>query len=380
MTWGIHYLVTVRVLIAPDKFKGTLTASAAAAAIARGWRRIRPRDELERVPISDGGDGFGSVFAGLVGAKPVTTTAVNAAGQRCVVRWWWDAVGKVAIIESARVIGLAMLPPGKFHPFQLDTRGLAAVLRAAAKRGARRCVVGIGGSATNDGGFGLARGLGWKFLAADGSAIECWTELPRLARIERPHERSWPKKIIVAVDVQNPLFGACGCTRVYGPQKGLRPGDFVKAEAALRRLAKVFREQFGEDVATKPGAGAAGGLGFGLATFTGASLEPGFDLVAEAAHLNLKLRRTNLVITGEGRLDRSTLMGKGVGELAARCRKLGVDCIALGGSIADREKLTGKFSFVGALTDLTSATRAQAEAKLWLEQLAAVAAQQIKQA
>ena len=369
----------MRVLIAPDKFKGTLTAKEAAAAIARGWRRIRPRDELERVPISDGGDGFGSVFAGLVGAKPVITIAMNAAGQRCLVRWWWDAAGKVAIIESARVIGLVMLPPGKFHPFQLDTRGLAAVVHAAAKRGVQQCVIGIGGSATNDGGFGLARGLGWKFFDADGRVIEHWTELARLARIERPRAQTWPGQISVAVDVQNRLLGARGCTRVYGPQKGLRAGDFRKAEAALRRLAKVFREQFGEDVATKPGAGAAGGLGFGLVAFAGASLEPGFDLVAAAARLDQKLSRADLVITGEGRLDRSTLMGKGVGELAARCRKLGVDCIALGGSIADREVLAGKFSFVRALTDLTSATRAQLGAALWLERVAAGAARQFAQ-
>jgi len=369
-----------RILIAPDKFKGTLTASEAMAAIARGWRGVRSRDEVELLPISDGGDGFGSVFVGLTGAKPVTMITVNAAGQRCLVRWWWDAADKVAIIESARVIGLAMLPPGKFHPFQLDTRGLAAVLRAVAKRGARRCVVGIGGSATNDGGFGLARGLGWKFLDAGGTPIECWTELARLARIERPPAQTWPKEIMVAVDVQNRLLGARGCTQIYGPQKGLRPGDFAKAEAALRGLAKVFREQFGEDVAAKAGAGAAGGLGFGLAAFADASLEPGFALVAHAARLDQKLRRTDLVVTGEGRLDRSTLMGKGVGELAKRCRKLGVDCIALGGCIADRKMLAGKFSFVGALTDFTSATQAQAKAKLWLQRLASEAARQIKEA
>ncbi len=376
----IHYLVAVRVLIAPDKFKGTLTADAAAAAIARGWSGIRSRDELELVPISDGGDGFGSLFAGLTGAKPVSTTTVDAAGRQCVARWWWDAVGKVAIIESARVIGLAMLPPGKFHPFQLDTRGLAMVLTAAAKRGARRCWIGIGGSATNDGGFGLARGLGWKFLDAAGGEIECWTDLARLARIERPYLGNWPKKIVVAVDVQNPLLGPTGCSRIYGPQKGLQARHFAKVEAALLQLAKVIHRQSGQNIAGQPGAGAAGGLGFGLVAFTGASMEPGFDLVADAARLDAKLRRADLVITGEGRLDRSTLMGKGVGELAARCRKLGVDCIGLGGSVADREMLSRKFAFVGALTDLTSTPRARAKASFWLERLAAEAAREIKQA
>lgn len=380
MTRAVHYLVIVRVLIAPDKFKGTLTARAVATAIARGWRRSRPQDELVVLPISDGGDGFGSVMAALTGARSVTTKTVNAAGQRCSVRWWWDAAGKIAIIESARVIGLAMLPPGRFHPFQLDTHGLAAVLRAAAKRGARRCVVGIGGSATNDGGFGLARGLGWKFFDGSGGEILCWTELTRLACIGRPSVRAWPKQVIVAVDVQNRLLGAGGCTRVYGPQKGLRPRDFPKAEAALRRLASVVSRQFGIDVANQCGAGAAGGLGFGLVAFAGAKLTPGFELVANEAKLDAQLRRADLVITGEGRLDRSTLMGKGVGELAARCRSRGVDCIALGGDVADREALAGKFSCVGALTDLTSPDRAQAEAKLWLERLAQRTARQIGQA
>ena len=371
--------MVVRVLIAPDKFKGTLTADEAAAAIARGWHHVRSGDDLERVPISDGGDGFGRVFASLTGAKAVSTPSVNGAGQRRVVRWWWNAAGKLAIIESAQVIGLAMLPAGKFHPFQLDTRGLANVLAAAGKRGARRCWVGIGGSATNDGGFGVARGLGWKFFDAKGDEIGCWTELAKLARIETPPRSDWPKKIVVAVDVQNPLLGARGCTRIYGPQKGLRLRDFAKAEMALKQLAKTVRKQSGKDIAAMPGAGAAGGLGFGLCAFAGASLEPGFDLVAEAMRLNTKLRRADLVITGEGRLDHSTLMGKGVGELAARCRDFGVDCLGLGGSIADREMLASKFLYVGALTDLTSVPRARAKASLWLERLAAEAARHFTQ-
>lgn len=368
----------MRVLIAPDKFKGTLTAKAAAAAIARGWKQARPGDRLDLLPVSDGGDGFGSTLAELRDARPVKTTAVDASGRRCVVRWWWDATKRTAIIESARVIGLAMLPAGKFHPFELDTQGLALVLRAAANRGARRCVVGLGGSATNDGGFGLARGLGWKFFDGSENEIKRWTDLAKLARIEAPKGQNWPRQIIAAVDVHNSLLGARGCTRVYGPQKGLRPEEFAKCEAALRRLAAVVRGQLGEDFATKPGAGAAGGLGFGLATFAGASFEPGFDLIARVARLDKKVSRADVVITGEGRLDRSTLMGKGVGELAARCRRLGVPCIAFGGCVADRRALAGKFSFVGALTDLTTPVRAQKGAGQWLGRLASVAARRMQ--
>lgn len=369
----------MRVLIAPDKFKGTLTAREAASAIASGWRRVRPKDMLELLPISDGGDGFGSVLADVQGIQPVKTRTVDAAGRRCSVRWWWDATKCIAIIESARVIGLAMLPPGKFHPFELDTQGLARVLRAATKRGAQCCVIGLGGSATNDGGFGMARGLGWKFLDQSGNEIRKWPDLVNLARIEAPAKRCWPAKVIAAVDVQNPLLGARGCTRIYGPQKGLHVRDYPKCDAALHRLALVVRKEFGETFRLVPGMGAAGGLGFGLVAFAGGWLQSGFAMVEQAARLRQKIQQADIVVTGEGRLDRSTLMGKAVGELAERCSDHGVDCIALGGSIKDRGLLIRKFSFVGALTDLTTRRRAQPEAKLWLKRLASNAAGRIKQ-
>ena len=148
----------LKVLIIPDKFKGTLTAREAAETIARGWRKIRPEDTLELLPMSDGGDGFGEVMGKLINARIQTTPTVDAAHRPCQSQWWWEPKTKTAIIESARVIGLAMLPPGKFHPFALDTFGLGKVIQAAARKGAKRCLVGIGGSATNDGGFGMARG------------------------------------------------------------------------------------------------------------------------------------------------------------------------------------------------------------------------------
>jgi glycerate kinase len=370
----LDYIAPMRVLIAPDKFKGTLTAQAAAVAIARGWKRVRPHDVIECLPISDGGDGFGRVLADFRPARRMTTLTVNAAGRRQRASWWWDAASQTAIIESAGIIGLALLPPGQFHPFDLDTRGLAAVLRAAARRGARQCLVGVGGSATNDAGFGLARGLGWRFLARDGQVIDHWRDLSRLATVQPPAEQVWPKRITVAVDVQNPLLGPRGCTRVYGPQKGLQPADFPVAEAALRRLARVMRQRLRCDVSKVPGAGAAGGLGFGLAVFAGAQMKPGFELVAREAGLAARLRRADLVITGEGRLDASTLMGKGVGELATRCRAAGVPCVALAGTIADRAALTRMFVQVGALTDLTTPENACREPRSWLEKLAVHAA------
>ena len=160
----------LHVLIIPDKFKGTLTAAAAAEAIARGWRKARPHDSLDLLPMSDGGDGFGEVTSALLRARVQRVKTVDAAHRPCVARWWWEPRTRTAIIESAAVIGLAMLPPRRFHPFQLDTLGLGAVVRAAREKGGRRCLMGIGGSATNDGGFGLARALGWEFLDRSGES------------------------------------------------------------------------------------------------------------------------------------------------------------------------------------------------------------------
>jgi glycerate 2-kinase len=277
--------VAMKVLIVPDKFKGTLTAQQAAEAMAEGWREIRAQDEVEMLPMSDGGDGFGEVMSSLLGAVPQKVKTIDAAHRPCDGVWWWHAESETAIIESARVIGLALLPPGKYHPFELDTEGLAALLQAALSHGARRCVIGIGGSATNDGGFGVARGLGWQFFGLHDEKITRWSELRDLALIKRPEMGPWFEEISVAVDVQNPLLGPQGCTRVYGPQKGLRPQDFEFAEECLAQLAEVVGKQLHLSHQNDPGAGAAGGLGYGLRCFAGASLQPGFALFARHADL-----------------------------------------------------------------------------------------------
>ncbi len=356
------------ILIIPDKFKGTLTAPAAAQAIADGWRQARPHDALELLPMSDGGDGFGELVGCLLGASAQTVRTVDAAGRVVAARWWWEPKTKTAVIESAGIIGLAMLPPGKFHPFELDTFGLGAVLRAASAKGARRCLIGIGGSATNDGGFGLARALGWKFFNRAGKELTRWTELHTLAKVRPPPRKRWFKQLIVAVDVQNPLLGQRGATRVYGPQKGLRPDDLPAAEKNLRRLARVMSPDRA-GFQTQPGAGAAGGLGFGLLAFLGAQGESGFDLFARHAKLAKRLRAADWVVTGEGRVDASTLMGKGVGEIARQCRTLKIPCIALAGVIANRDQVLRRFARAHGLTDLTSVAKAQTKPARWLQKL-----------
>jgi glycerate kinase len=284
------------------------------------------------------------------------------------------------VIESAGVIGLAMLPPKKFHPFELDTFGLGRVLTAAARRGAKRCLVGIGGSATNDAGFGVARAVGWRFLDPAGNEILQWTNLRGLARVCAPPTRCWPRHLVVAVDVQNPLLGPRGASRIYGPQKGLRQEDFKFAEACLRRLAKVVATETGRDGSRTPGAGAAGGLGFGLPAFLGARLEPGFELYARQASLDRRLRWADLVVTGEGALDQSTLMGKGVGQVARRCKELRIPCLGLAGVVQAGRDSHKVFAELHALCDLTNVEEAKARPAFWLEKLACQAGERIRPA
>lgn len=368
----------MRVVIAPDKFKGTLTAPQAAAAIAAGWRTERPRDDLREFPISDGGDGFGELLARHLGAEERTVQTVDAAGRKLMAPWWWAPRQRVAIIESARVIGLAMLPRGQFHPFELDSFGLGAVVRAAAAARPRSCLIGIGGSATNDGGFGVARALGWRFLDRRGEALEAWTRLPELARIEPPAKPVRFRELAVAVDVANRLLGIYGATQIYGPQKGIQPGDVKPAERCLRRLARFanqrFRFSYRPDHAR--GAGAAGGLGFGLLCFARARLEPGFRLFARLSDLHDEIRAADLVITGEGAIDLTTIaMGKGVGQLMRICGRLRRPYYALAGQVNVRNPARpGLLGLFAMAPTLVSAEEAMARPDYWLAELGRVAA------
>lgn len=368
---GDNQPVRIRVLICPDKFKGSLTAAQAAEAIAKGWHTARPRDEIDLLPVSDGGDGFGELAGRWLRARPRWLTAVDAAGRPIRARWWWCASRRLAILESARIIGLALLPRGQFHPFALDTTGLGIALRTVTRRGARRVLIGLGGSATNDGGFGLARALGWEFRDTQGDLLTRWTDLHRLHTVRPPSPRPGQPVVVAAVDVQNPLLGRKGATRVYGPQKGLRPADFPLAERCLRRLARVMEHDRARPLATLPGAGAAGGLGFGLVAFTGAALVGGFDWIAQQTRLEHRLQKADLVITGEGSLDRSSLMGKGVGEIARLCRRYRKPCLALVGRFEPWPGAGRWFHQIRALVDIFPQTETTNRAVALLRLLAA---------
>lgn len=365
----------LRVLIVPDKFKGTLTAPQAAKAIARGWSDVRPDDTLEELPMADGGEGFGELLGASLHARRITCSTVDAA-RRPRAAAWWRAAGDVAIVEAAQVNGLDLLPVGEYHPFQLDTYGLGAVLRAAEDASARVVYVGIGGSATNDGGFGLARALGWRFLDASGDALCVWTELDRLTELRAPTRQLSFGAVIIAVDVANPLLGERGATRVYGPQKGLLGADLLKAEACLRRLAEVTRAASLGGCADDAGAGAAGGLGFGLRAFVGGSFESGARIFARLAGFEPKIRDADLVITGEGALDAQSLMGKGVGLVVEAAARAGKRCFCLAGTVAlDPSSLHWpKFRTFAIVPDVADLEHAKTHSEACLRELAARAA------
>jgi glycerate kinase len=325
--------------------------------------------------MSDGGDGFGAVMGQSLSAKRSSCRTIDAAHRPCRAGFWWEKKTNTAIVDTAAIIGLAMLPPKRFHPYDLDTFGIGKVLRAAADRGAEQCLMGIGGSATNDGGFGLARAIGWQFLDAQGETIERWIDLVQLNTIVRPPSAAKIRrmKIRVAVDVQNPLLGPRGASRIYGPQKGLRPREFAPTEACLGQLASVTRRLLGRDYSRKSGSGAAGGLGFGLAAFLDAKLEPGFQVFASQTHLETQIKKADVIITGEGSIDDSSLMGKGVGEIGRECARLGKTCIALAGKIALRPAARHPFAQLRGITLLASSAQALADPSLWLSRLAEAA-------
>ena len=367
----------MRILVIPDKFKGTLRADEAARAIAEGWRQTRPQDELELLPMSDGGDGFGEIIGALLNAQKKTHATVNAAHESIDAAWWWSEASRTAIVESANVIGLAMLPPGRFHPFELDTVGLGQLLlHISQKHPGARLVIGIGGSATNDGGFGLARGLGFRFLDLNEYCLDRWVSLDRLLRIAAPAVKPRFSGVTIACDVQNPLLGPTGASRVYGPQKGLRPEDFPMAEKCLVRLVEVVRTDLHLDCSEEPGTGAAGGLGYGLRVFLNGQFEPGFNIFSRLANLPAKIAAADLVITAEGSIDAQTEMGKGTGAIATLARAHKKRCLGLAGYLPQKENRAFDLT-LGIAPDLTSIEEAKRNPARWLQKLSALAASRI---
>jgi glycerate kinase len=339
----------MRILLAPDKFKSSLTAPQVCAAMGAGLRARYPDAEIDACPVADGGEG---TVAALITATAGRMETTRVTGPRCdmQVDASFGVLGNqtTVVIEMAAASGLALLDPRDLDPATTTTFGTGQLLLAAARLGAREIILGIGGSATLDAGVGCCQACGMPIILEDGPADPreplLGADLRRIVLIKRGRGGALDRvRITVACDVTNPLFGADGAARIFGPQKGATPGQVEEFDALHHRLA----ERCGKlSEAAAPGAGAAGGLGWAMLSFFDATLRPGFEIVADAVRLRDRLRGADLCLTGEGRLDASSLSGKAAVGVARICKELKIPCIAIVGSagpgadLALREGLT----------------------------------------
>jgi len=325
----------LKVVVAPNSFKGSLTAAQAASAIARGVLRALPDAEVVEVPVADGGDG---TVEALVSARKGTFRDVEVEGPLGdPIRAVYGLIdgGRTGVVELAASSGLALIPVEKRDPRKASTYGFGQLLEAVRKQGVTSMIAGIGGSATNDGGAGMAQALGYRLLDAGGRDLHRGgAALARLARIESSgFDAGWRAvRVMVACDVTNPLTGPEGASYVYGPQKGADPDAVRELDQALAHFAGVIERDLGKQVADIPGAGAAGGAGAGLVAFLDARLVEGAPLVVEASGFDEALKGADLVITGEGRVDGQTAFGKAPGEVAKRAKEAGITTLLLAGS------------------------------------------------
>jgi glycerate kinase len=325
----------VRIVVAPNAYKGSLSASEAAAAIARGVRQAFPDAEVVEVPVADGGDGTVDALVSAHRGQYRTVQVEGPLGEPVPATYGLIEAGRTGVVELASASGLTLIPTERLDPRKASTYGFGQLLRAVRAAGVEQVIAGIGGSATNDGGAGMAQALGYCLQDAAG------VELPRggaaLAHLERidpsGFDRGWQLvKVMVASDVTNPLTGPSGASAVYGPQKGADAAAIRELDAALATLAAVIERDLGKRVAELPGAGAAGGAGAGLVAFLDARLVPGAPLIVEASGFDAKLKGADLVITGEGQADAQTAYGKAPGEVAKRAKAARIPVLLIAGS------------------------------------------------
>jgi len=384
-TCNLQPVTLVRILIAPNAFKGSLSASAAADAICRGLRRADSACDCTRLPVGDGGDGTGALLMEKLGGRRVTRTVLDPIGRPVSATFGLVHADQSAIIELAEASGLRRLRRDELDPVRATTFGTGELMRTALDLGVRHVILAVGGSATVDGGTGILRALGLRFSDAMGRELQNLPEsLVNLASIDRygMHPALRHCEVTILCDVDNPLLGECGAARVFGPQKGASAQDVAILESALSQFAIVVRRQMGMDIASIPGGGAAGGVSAGLHALIDARLVKGTDYFLDVMRFDDALADCDLVVTGEGRLDRQTLQGKAPMGVATRAKRRGIRVVALAGSAAEEAiaELGRFFDNVVTITpvgvDLDTAIR---EADRILEQAAFELGKQLAQ-
>ena len=328
----------MRIVIAPQSLKGSLSAAEAGLAIAKGARAVYPEADITIVPVADGGEGTVQALVDATGGRIVEQTVTGPLGEPVNAFFGLLGDGRTAAIEMAACAGLPLVPPALRDPRITTTYGVGELIMAALDQGCRHFIIGIGGSATNDGGAGMAQALGASLMTHEGKAIgRGGAALTTLAHISTAtmDARLSSCSFDVACDVNNPLCGPMGASAVYGPQKGATPEMVVQLDDALAHYAEVIERDLGVSVRDVPGAGAAGGLGAGLMAFLRATLRPGAQIVLEAVKLEEQLRSADLVITAEGQLDAQTAYGKSVGAVAALAKRYRLPVLALAGSLGE---------------------------------------------
>ena len=324
------------IVIAPDSFKGSLTSAQVAEAMAKGVTRVLPQADLTLVPLSDGGEGLVDSLVVASGGRLLEFAVTGPLGTPVTAKMGLMGDGQTAVIEMAQASGLILVPENERNPLVTTTYGTGELIKKALELGCNHLIIGIGGSATNDGGMGMAQALGFRFFDDQGEPLgPGGGELARLARIDASDKdpRLANVQIEVACDVNNPLTGPQGAAHIYGPQKGATPEMVEFLDAALARYDRILQSDLGQDVGKVPGAGAAGGLGAGLMALLEGRLVSGIELVLDVLDFDKKTKGSNLVLTGEGKFDAQSAFGKVPMGVAHRARALGVPVVVVAGSV-----------------------------------------------
>lgn len=356
----------MKILLAPDKFRGSLTARQVCDAMTEGIRLVDPTAEIVALPLADGGEGTAEVLTDATNGRWHTVPVLDPLGRDIQAGFGISADGKTAFIEMAQASGLRLLAPTEYNPLRTSTYGTGQLIKHAIALGVEHIVLGIGGSATNDAGIGLAAALGWVFAGPSDQGDDlapCGGSLKYIKAINAPISPSVPKNVTISVacDVTNPLYGPNGAAAIYGPQKGASPDMVAELDDGLRNFAGIVYRDYGIDLAHIPGAGAAGGLGAGTLFFLNATLKEGVQLVMDEVQFDQHLAGTDLVLTGEGKTDRQTLQGKLLKGIADRANAANIPVVALCGTLALTPKevaaagLTAAFSILNRPQSLEEA-------------------------